>query len=49
MKLKNAGLADNQYIGHMVDMQYVFELKEVPRNRRKYFKVRYSFKTQLEE
>jgi hypothetical protein len=33
----------------MVDMRYVFELREIPRNVRKYYKVRYNFKMQLIE
>jgi DNA polymerase alpha subunit A len=33
----------------MVDMQYVFEIRDIPRNMRKYYKVRYSFKTNLTE
>jgi hypothetical protein len=33
----------------MVDMQYVFEIEGIPRDRRKYYKVRYSFKAHLKD
>lgn len=47
--MKSVGITDEQFFGEMVDMQYVFEIGEIPRDVRKYYKVRYSFKMNLNE
>lgn len=47
--MKSVGITDEQFFAEMVDMQYVFEIGEIPRDVRKYYKVRYSFKMNLNE
>lgn len=47
--MKAIGLSEDQYFGEMVDMQYVFEISDIPRTMRKYFKVRYNWKINLHE